>query len=68
MELPEDGDWTTVAGLSLALAGRVPTMGEVLQVPNGVTLEMIDVSPRRVRAVRVRPKAPELDEAAASQT
>jgi magnesium and cobalt exporter, CNNM family len=67
VELPEDGDWTTVAGLSLALAGRVPTMGEVLQVPNGVTLEMIDVSPRRVRAVRVRPKARELDEAAASQ-
>jgi putative hemolysin len=55
VELPEDGDYTTVAGLSLSLAGRVPSVGDVLPLPNGVTLEMVDVSPRRVRAVRVRP-------------
>jgi putative hemolysin len=58
VDLPEEGDWTTVAGLSLALAGRVPTMGEVLPLENGVTLEIVDVSPRRVRAVRIRPPAP----------
>ncbi|HWO11547.1 MAG TPA: transporter associated domain-containing protein, partial [Polyangiaceae bacterium] len=55
IELPEDGDYTTVAGLSLALAGKVPSAGEVLALPNGGTLEMVDVSPRRVRSVRVRP-------------
>jgi putative hemolysin len=55
VELPEEGDYTTVAGLSLSLAGKVPSLGEVLPLPNGVTLEMVDVSPRRVRAVRVRP-------------
>jgi putative hemolysin len=55
VELPEQGDYTTVAGLSLSLAGRVPSVGDVLPLPNGVTLEMLDVSPRRVRAVRVRP-------------
>lgn len=55
LELPEEGDYTTVAGLSLALAGKVPSVGDVLPLPNGVTLEMVDVSPRRVRAVRVRP-------------
>lgn len=54
-DLPEDGDWTTVAGLCLALAGRVPAAGETLSLPNGVTLEVMDVSPRRVRSVRVRP-------------
>jgi putative hemolysin len=58
VDLPEEGDWTTVAGLSLALAGRVPSMGEVLPLENGVTLEIVDVSPRRVRAVRIRPAAP----------
>jgi magnesium and cobalt exporter, CNNM family len=63
VELPEDGDWTTIAGLSLAIAGRVPSVGEILQVPNGITLEMLDVSPRRVRAVRVRPQSRELDTA-----
>lgn len=55
VDLPEEGSYTTVAGLSLALAGKVPTNGEVLQLPNGAALEMLDVSPRRVRAVRVRP-------------
>jgi putative hemolysin len=58
VELPEEGDYTTVAGLSLALAGKVPSMGDVLSLPNGVTLEMVDVSPRRVRSVRVRPAPP----------
>ncbi len=58
VDLPEQGDWTTVAGLSLALAGRVPSMGEVLPLENGVTLEIVDVSPRRVRAVRIRPPSP----------
>ena len=57
-ELPEHGDYTTIAGLSLALAGRVPSAGEVLQLPNGGTLEMVEVSPRRVRSVRVRPPPP----------
>jgi hypothetical protein len=33
-------------------------MGDVLSLPNGVTLEMVDVSPRRVRSVRVRPAPP----------
>lgn len=63
VELPEEGDYTTVAGLSLALAGKVPTNGEVLSLPNGVQLEMVDVSPRRVRAVRVRPAPAESAEA-----
>jgi putative hemolysin len=66
VELPEEGDYTTVAGLSLALAGKVPTNGEVLSLPNGIQLEMVDVSPRRVRTVRVRP-AP-VEEAPAPST
>jgi putative hemolysin len=56
-ELPDDGEWTTVAGLCLALAARIPTVGEKLRTENGFTLEVVDASPRRVRAVRVRPPA-----------
>lgn len=67
MQLPEEGDYTTVAGLSLALAGKVPTNGEVLSLPNGITLEMVDVSPRRVRSVRVRPAPVQVAEAPAPQ-
>ena len=68
LELPEEGDYTTVAGLALALAGKVPSNGEVLALPNGITLEMVDVSPRRVRAVRVRPPPPEEDEEEAASS
>jgi putative hemolysin len=54
-ELPDDGVWSTVAGLCLALAARIPAVGERLQTRNGFTLEVVDASPRRVRAVRIRP-------------
>jgi putative hemolysin len=54
-ELPDDGEWSTIAGLCLALAARIPAVGERLQTRNGFTLEVVDASPRRVRAVRIRP-------------
>jgi len=53
LELPDDGSWTTLAGLVLALAGRMPRVGDKLSLPDGVTLEVADASPRRVRTVRV---------------
>lgn len=55
IKLAEDGDWSTLAGLCLTLAERIPLMGEKLALPNGITLEILDASPRRVRKVRVRP-------------
>ncbi|MEY4545299.1 MAG: hypothetical protein RL685_1494 [Pseudomonadota bacterium] len=58
VELPEDGKWHTLAGLTLAVAGRVPTPGESFTLDSGIRLEMVDVSPRRVRSVRLhRPQA-----------
>jgi len=53
IELPEEGAWTTVAGLVLAMSGRIPPAGELVTVPNGITLEVVEASPRRVRSVRV---------------
>ncbi|HEX6273731.1 MAG TPA: hemolysin family protein [Polyangiaceae bacterium] len=55
IELPEDGGWNTIAGLSLALAAGVPKPGEAFTTPNGIRLEIVDASARRVRAVRIRP-------------
>jgi putative hemolysin len=57
VELPEDGPWTTVAGLYLALTGRIPNSGEVLTLSNGVVLQVLEASPRRVETVRVRAPA-----------
>jgi putative hemolysin len=54
IELSEDGPWTTIAGLALSLAGQIPTVGQTLALPEGITLEVVDASPRRVRTVRVR--------------
>lgn len=62
IELPEEGDFHTIAGLCLSLAGRIPTVGQSLTLANGTTLEVVDASPRRVRMVRLRqPRADGVD-------
>jgi putative hemolysin len=59
LELPEEEGWSTVAGLCLELAGRIPKAGEVLRVADGTTLEIADATDRQVLTVRVRkPKDP----------
>jgi putative hemolysin len=55
LHLPE-GDYTTLAGLCLALAGRIPTSGETFEVADQAMLEIVEASPRRVRTVRVHPR------------
>lgn len=55
LELPEEEGWSTVAGLCLALAGRIPPAGETLRVPGGISLEVLEATPRRVRVVRIHP-------------
>ncbi len=54
-DLEEEID--TVGGLVVAIAGRVPRRGEVISHPSGYELEVIDADPRRVKRVRIRPKA-----------
>lgn len=65
-DMEEDID--TVAGLVVALAGRVPQRGEVIAHPDGYEFEVVEADPRRVRRVRVRggpaPKTPSNAEAA----
>ena len=51
VQLP-DGDWDTVGGLLLALAGRVPQVGEPFEV-EGLVLTAEQVQGRRVSRVRV---------------
>ncbi|HSN98223.1 MAG TPA: transporter associated domain-containing protein, partial [Candidatus Nanopelagicales bacterium] len=65
IDLPEGERWTTMAGLCLELAGRIPQAGDRFPVPGGVELEVVEASPRQVRVVRVRltPKEEGGDEA-----
>ena len=57
LDLPEDGSWTTLAGLCLTLAARIPVAGEKFETTNGVGLEIMDASPRRIRTIRIIPPA-----------
>ncbi len=53
LELPESNDYSTLAGLCIALFGRIPITGEKIVVPDQAVLEIVDASPRRVRTVRI---------------
>jgi CBS domain containing-hemolysin-like protein len=60
----DEGEFDTVGGLAVVLAGRVPQRGEVLKHPKGFDFEVIDADPRRVKRLRVR-VTPPANEAAA---
>lgn len=56
IELQESDDWTTIAGLCLELAGRIPKPGQKFQAADGTELEITAASPRQVKRVRVLAK------------
>lgn len=58
LELPEERDFTTVAGLFFAHFGRIPAVGDRIEVA-GCDLEVVDASPRRFRKLRIAPPAAE---------
>jgi len=45
---------TTLGGLIVALAGRVPARGDIVKHPLGFEFEVLDADPRRVKRLRVR--------------
>lgn len=53
-DLPESERYSTLAGLCIVLAGHIPGAGEVIAVPGGASLEVLEASARRVKVVRVR--------------
>jgi putative hemolysin len=53
IDLPEGDDYTTIAGLVIALAGAVPERGAKVDAGGGVTLEVVEATPRAVRSVRI---------------
>ncbi len=58
--LPEDDDEDidTLGGLVFALAGRVPTRGELIVHPTGLQFEIIDADPRRIKRLRIQQVPP----------
>jgi putative hemolysin len=57
LDLPEGEEWSTIAGLCLEIAGKIPEVGSKLAAPDGTVLEIAEGSERVVKAVRVsRPR------------
>lgn len=59
IELQESDEWTTIAGLCLELAGRIPKPGQRFSAADGTELEITAASPRQVKRVRVLARPPE---------
>jgi putative hemolysin len=56
VEHPDEGDYTTIAGMVLAALGHIPTeAGEVVEFPE-LTAEVVEVTGRAITRVRLRPK------------
>lgn len=53
LNLPEDDEFTTIAGLLIHLTNRIPARGERCELPDGRVLEVLDASARTVRSVRL---------------
>lgn len=53
LDLPEEDGWTTVAGLVLSLAGRIPARGERFVAEDGTVLQVVDSTARRIRLLRL---------------
>lgn len=57
LALPDtEDDFDTVAGLAVALAGRVPQRGELLRHPAGFIFEVLEGDPRRVKKLKIKPE------------
>lgn len=56
-----EDDVDTLGGLVVALAGRVPTRGELIVHPgSGISFEIMEADPRRVKRLRARNLPPKL--------
>lgn len=54
MQNGEIPDVETLAGLTMLMAERMPTRGEVLVHPSGVEFEIVDADPRRVKRIVIK--------------
>ncbi|HEY2892461.1 MAG TPA: transporter associated domain-containing protein, partial [Dongiaceae bacterium] len=53
-EEEREADIDTLGGLIVHLAGRVPSRGELVTHPSGISFEVVDADPRRIRRLRLR--------------
>jgi magnesium and cobalt exporter, CNNM family len=57
MEIEAD-DFTTIAGLVINESGKVPAVGEVLNI-RGLEVEILEADERRINRLRIKPQQPQ---------
>lgn len=57
MEIAAD-DFTTIAGLVINESGKVPAVGEVLNI-RGLEVEILEADERRINRLRIKPQQPQ---------
>lgn len=57
LRLPEGDGFSTIGGLCVSLAGRIPEAGQCFQAREGLVFEVIEASKRTVTRVRLAPFA-----------
>ncbi|MBN9025278.1 MAG: HlyC/CorC family transporter [Rhizobiales bacterium] len=50
----EHDDVDTLGGMVFTLLGRIPAIGEQIDVPGGLQFEILETDPRRVKRLRIR--------------
>ena len=60
LDLPEDPDYDTIAGLLMSHLGRIPRAGETIEF-GAVRVHVLEATPRRVQRVRIEWTAPEAE-------
>ena len=67
LDLPTGDQWSTLAGLFIALAGHLPQPGESIWTENGIRLDAVEVNVRRIALLRVhRPNPKKMEASGAS--
>ena len=64
--LPDTGGYETVGGFLMARLGRIPEVGDLVEVEGG-QLEVVEVDERRVQTVRFTSATPTADEVALTE-
>ena len=49
----DQDEFDTIGGLVMAKAGNVPTKGAIIEFENGITIEIIDSTPRRIKYMKI---------------
>ncbi|MBE1490632.1 putative hemolysin [Plantactinospora soyae] len=66
LDEPDDGDYTTIAGLLLARLGHIPTApGETVELPT-FTAQVVEITKHAITKVRLRPRSAPVTEPGAA--